>query len=259
MTNSYLLPILIKSRLTYHKKNAKGFTLLEVLVVVLIVGILATTASVSWLSFVNRQRVNGVQNAALRAIEAAQLEAKSRQLSYSVSFRVTYIDKPDIQGYFPQYAIHTTNRLNYTGDDPNEKLLNPNDTSQLSEENWKSLGEGLDIKGNQVLMCTNLAVHDPPNTTGNNQLDANTTCKPSDLAKARTITFDDRGTLSGDELNLDTDANGDGTPDGLPITLAEASGDYTDGQPISSSKRCVKLITLLGATTTAQGDACPSS
>ncbi|WP_199245468.1 Tfp pilus assembly protein FimT/FimU [[Phormidium] sp. ETS-05] len=158
MTNSYLLPILSKSRLTYHKKNAKGFTLLEVLVVVLIIGILAATAGVSWLSFVNRQRVSAVQNAALRAIEKAQLEARSRQLSYSVSFK--------IEDNLPKVEFNGSGV-------------------------WESLAAGLDIRSGQVLMCTNLSAA-KANQVGTQ------TCSPTDLATARTIQFDYTGTLPTD-------------------------------------------------------------
>ncbi|HIK09363.1 MAG TPA: prepilin-type N-terminal cleavage/methylation domain-containing protein [Oscillatoriaceae cyanobacterium M33_DOE_052] len=238
--NSYLLPILIKSRFPSPHKAAKGFTLLEVLVVVLIIGILAATASVSWLSFVNRQRVNAVQNAAQRAIEKAQLEAKSRQLPYSVSFRVTYKNTSEIQGYVPEYAFHLTNK-------PDGNTLNPNLASELSESNWRNIGEELDIKGNQVLMCTNL--QDNPGGTAANTIDAQQTCNPSALTTARTIQFDYTGTLRTDHLS---------SPITLPIiiTFADPGSDYSAGEPINASKRCVMVQTLLGAITTGTGSEC---
>ena len=205
MTKSYLFTMLIKSRFTSRQKAAKGFTLLEVLVVVLIIGILAATAGVSWNSFVNRQRVSAVQNAAQRAIEKAQLEAKSRQLSYSISFK--------IEDNLPKVEFNNSGL-------------------------WETLAAGVDIKSGQVLMCTNLS------DAKANQVGTET-CDPSNLATARTIQFDYTGTLPTDTT--------------LPITItfADAGANYSAGEPIVASKRCVRVQTLLGAITTGMGSGCP--
>ena len=55
-----------------------GFTLLEVLVVMIMVGILSAIAAPSWLGFVNNQRINASQTKIFQAIKVAQSDAKIR-------------------------------------------------------------------------------------------------------------------------------------------------------------------------------------
>ncbi|NEP29368.1 prepilin-type N-terminal cleavage/methylation domain-containing protein, partial [Moorena sp. SIO3I6] len=71
-------------RLNHKPNKDAGFTLLELIVVILLVGILSAIAAPSWLAFVNRQRVNKVNERVLSAIQEAQREAKKKKLSYSV-------------------------------------------------------------------------------------------------------------------------------------------------------------------------------
>jgi prepilin-type N-terminal cleavage/methylation domain-containing protein len=66
-----------------------GFTLIEVLVVVLIVGVLSSIAAPGWLGFLNRQRVIGVRSDLLSALKEAQDDAKQRSSSRTVIFRTT--------------------------------------------------------------------------------------------------------------------------------------------------------------------------
>lgn len=64
-----------------------GFTLLELLVVIGMVAILSTIAGVSWLAFVNNQRLGTANEAILRAMREAQSEAKRTKLEQQISFR----------------------------------------------------------------------------------------------------------------------------------------------------------------------------
>jgi prepilin-type N-terminal cleavage/methylation domain-containing protein len=76
------------SKKRYSQSN-DGFTLIEMLVVVVIVGILGSIAAPGWLGFLNRQRVSSVRSDLLSALREAQDDAKQRSSSRTVIFRTT--------------------------------------------------------------------------------------------------------------------------------------------------------------------------
>jgi prepilin-type N-terminal cleavage/methylation domain-containing protein len=71
---------------TASKKGDGGFTLLEVLIIVLIVGIFASIAAPSWLAFINRQRTRTVNDRVFQSLRLAQSEAKRTKSEVKVTF-----------------------------------------------------------------------------------------------------------------------------------------------------------------------------
>jgi prepilin-type N-terminal cleavage/methylation domain-containing protein len=136
-------------------KQDPGFTLLEIIVVVLIVGILAAIAAPGWLGFVNRQRVNKANDTIVAALQEAQRQAKRTKRNYSVSFAVN--------SNIPQIAI-------YPGTTPS---------------NWQNLGADVGIKSGQILLGANLSA---VNTTAGGAISYS-------LATPVTITYDHMGIL----------------------------------------------------------------
>ncbi|MGE5655417.1 MAG: prepilin-type N-terminal cleavage/methylation domain-containing protein [Actinomycetota bacterium] len=70
-------------------QSTAGFTLLEVIVVVLLVGVLSAIAAPSWEAFITRQRIRTVNDAVLRALQTAQSQAKLNKTDVSVVFTTT--------------------------------------------------------------------------------------------------------------------------------------------------------------------------
>ncbi len=71
---------------TKSRKGDQGFTLLELIVTVLVLGILSSIAAPSWLAFINNQRVRTVNDRVLQSLRSAQSEAKRSKRDITVTF-----------------------------------------------------------------------------------------------------------------------------------------------------------------------------
>ncbi|WP_424098555.1 pilus assembly FimT family protein [Moorena producens] len=154
-------------RLNRKLNNDAGFTFLELLIVILMLGILSSIAAPSWLAFVNRQRVSKVNERVVSVIQEAQRQAKNKKLSYSVSFR--------INDGVPEAAVYENN----DNDNPTQNFQ------------WQSLVGDLGVKPEQIWVGTNL--------TTENKLGTLSILKDDN----KTITFDNQGVLPNDaDTNL---------------------------------------------------------
>jgi len=64
-----------------------GFTLLEAIVVIVILGILAAIAAPAWQAYLNTQRLNAARSEAVNVLSDAKTRAKQQRISYEVGFR----------------------------------------------------------------------------------------------------------------------------------------------------------------------------
>lgn len=203
-----------------------GYTLLELLVVVMLAGIIAAIAAPGWLSFTNQRRVGAANDAVLRALQDAQSKAKSKKVNYSVSFR----NEP---GKAPEVAVYPS-KIPDPGNPADLIDVDPYTATDFNY--WRPLGENLALKPRQVMLQTNVG--------GANQVIGS----PSNTG---TITFDYMGALPPDNPSPNLGGT-PGNPKGLIVMVAEPKGD----NPIPSTRRCIKIMTLLGSTQIKRADQC---
>lgn len=100
---------------TASRKSDGGFTLLEVLIIVILVGIFASIAAPSWLAFINRQRVRTVNDRVLQSLRLAQSEAKRSKRDIRIEFDTT-VDPPKVKFDPPLATGGSTQTLNAQGE-----------------------------------------------------------------------------------------------------------------------------------------------
>lgn len=142
-----------------------GFSLVEIVVVVLVVGVLSAIATPAWLGFNQRQQVNKANDAILSALQQAQQEAKKSKRNYSVSFKV----------------------------DGNVSKISVAPADSTSPQ-WKTIGQDIGIPSGQVLVYTNLNA-----TTANKKASDNISYN---TPGSGTITFDYMGSLGLSSSNI---------------------------------------------------------
>lgn len=217
---------------SYKLQSQAGFTLIEMLVVVIIVGILSAIAAPSWLAFVSRQRVNKANDTLLAALQDAQKQAKKNKRDYSASFK-------NDSNNLPVFVVHPGNTPPSNG--------------------WQPLGGDMQLKPGQVYIYTNLDTGNAPGTLNTNPSTRKYNKKASATAQvsfipntgASTITFDYMGTLPNVDLNETVD-----TRQALGLKIAVAAPRSNTDRTAGDLKRCVIINTLIGGMRTEQDTQC---
>src|SRR6476469_1707886 len=101
---------------TASRKADGGFTLLEMVVIALIIGILSSIAAPSWEAFINRQRVRTVNDRVFQSLRLAQSEAKRTKREVTVTFSAPSVDPPTITFTPPLATGGSTQTLNAGGE-----------------------------------------------------------------------------------------------------------------------------------------------
>ncbi len=213
--------------LRFGTKLNVGFTMIELLAIVAIIGILAGIVAPSWFSFINRRRVNATNDVIWGAIREAQSEAKRTKESYSV-FVQNDNDSPKIE-------IYKTRQPDGTNVDP-EAVDQDSDDDFLEAIDWRliDLREQADIRQGQVALTTNIG---DPNKIAEGA-----------VQNTGTITFDSLGALVPEPM-LGNRAN----PTGLIVAVSALD---SNGEAINGTERCVKVTTLLGSMVQGRGAEC---
>ncbi|OZH52816.1 hypothetical protein AFK68_21890 [Hydrocoleum sp. CS-953] len=194
-----------------------GFSLVELAIVVLIIGILSAIAVPGWNAFVNRQRTRTVNDGVFRALRSAQSDAKLKKADRILEFRDVNIDSatnPSTGKPYndpPRFHIYSTSK---TTPIPNSDVL------------WKSLGANGEIKPGMVKLSIKEC----------QTKDANDNCTAYQDDANDQIKFNHLGAVEIDDPAQE-----------LPFAVTASTTD--DG-----FKRCVIVETILGSMRIGEGE-----
>ena len=122
-----------------RRKPSPGFTLIEVLVVLIIIGVLFAISAPSWTALMNRQRVGTVREQAVQVIREAQNKARLTRVPQAVVF-----DNNNNDGTIPPRTAIVARSLDLTKDEIDNSAIN-----LATINNWQTLGGG-DVKGGGI-------------------------------------------------------------------------------------------------------------
>ncbi|MEH2359620.1 pilus assembly FimT family protein [Nostoc sp.] len=128
MNTQVHFPYLVKAKNLFNNRSNSGFTLPEMLVVIVLIGILATLGIPNWLAFVNTQRLNTAGSEVHLAMRQAKSQATKEKLTWQASFRE--------QDGILQWAVHAT-------------TVNP------SNANWNNLDSNVRLDAETTLQISN--------------------------------------------------------------------------------------------------------
>jgi type II secretory pathway pseudopilin PulG len=86
-----------KNKLSFYE-SSRGFTLLENLVILLVIGILAAILMTTWSTFIKNRRLNPAQSEVYQPMRQVQSQAKKEKLTWQISF-------PELNGIV-QWVVH---------------------------------------------------------------------------------------------------------------------------------------------------------
>ena len=105
---------------TASRKSDEGYTIIELLIIVLILGIFASIAAPSWLAFINRQRVRTVNDRVFQSLRLAQSEAKRTKRDITIVFNTNTstppVEPPTVTFTPPLATGGSTQTLNAGGE-----------------------------------------------------------------------------------------------------------------------------------------------
>ncbi|NJR19270.1 MAG: prepilin-type N-terminal cleavage/methylation domain-containing protein [Calothrix sp. CSU_2_0] len=216
-------------RTKYQLLNQGGFTLIEMLVVVIIIGILSAIAAPTWLAFTNRQRINKVNDVVLSTLQEAQREAKKTKINQSLWFRK--------QGDDIEYAVVSENVA-------------------ATDIIWKSLGGEISVNSKQFLMFSNITANNcaitPITDCRTSAVSTTSTVQPLTTAATKYITFDYMGILP--DANFGAIVAGSTEPPGLKLIVAVPQ--TPNSTVAGNTKRCLIVQTILGGIRTEKDNNC---
>lgn len=113
-----------------HQQENLGFTITELMVALLTIGILAGIAVPAWLSFINRYRLRTSTDRIYQTMRKAQSKATRDKTGWQATFQETTNDEGQI---VIRYALH-------------QAAIAPN---KLPESTWEYLEPGIEIDDNE--------------------------------------------------------------------------------------------------------------
>lgn len=236
MATDYRVKSLIFKLLQHHRQGYidldAGFTLIEMIVVFLMIGVLSAIAAPGLVGIMNQQRLNQVSTALVSVIQQTQSQAAKTKLTYSISFRVNSSTS------IPEYII-------YQGTPPATITTTTTPSSNTgSTSGWIALGDTVTLKSRQIFLYTNLQ-----SLTAYNTIATTNTTKQivQSAAGSGTITFDSQGVLA---------SKSGGTVTDTPLAIMVSAPQSTTNNAASSKQRCVILQSLIGGIRTAKDTNC---